>query len=129
MLGSEAQPNNFRSTPLGVASQTMAMRPYRLRWTTAVKTIKVLRRMFAANGLPEHVVTDNGPQFVSEEFVQFLKENGIKHTRSAPYHPASNGLAERFVQSLKTALKTSVSIGLSLSHRLSSFLLTYQLAA
>lgn len=94
--------------------------------TTAAKTIEVLRRMFATNGLPEHIVTDNGPQFISEEFAQFLKENGIKHTRSAPYHPASNGLAERFVQSLKTALKTSVSSGLSLAHRLSSFLLTYR---
>ena len=94
--------------------------------TTAAKTIEVLRKMFAANGLPEHLVTVNGPQFISEEFAQFVKENGIKHTRSAPYHPASNGLAERFVQSLKTALKTSASTGLSLAHRLSNFLLTYR---
>ena len=94
--------------------------------TTAARTIEVLRKMFAANGLPEHLVTDNGPQFISEEFAQFVKENRIKHTRSAPYHPASNGLAERFVQSLKTALKTSASTGLSLAHRLSNFLLTYR---
>ena len=46
---------------------------------------------------PEHLVTDNGLQFVAEEFNMFAKQNGIKHTRSAPYHPASNGLAERFV--------------------------------
>ena len=62
--------------------------------TTAARTIEVLRKIFAANGLPEHLVTDNGPQFISEEFAQFVKENEIKHTRSAPYHPASNGLAE-----------------------------------
>ena len=94
--------------------------------TTTAKTIEVLRKIFARNGLPEQVVTDNGPQFVSEEFAQFVKENGIKHTRSAPYHPASSGLAERFVKSLKTALKTSLSSGMSLSHSLSSFLLTYR---
>ena len=52
--------------------------------TTTSKTIEVLRKVFASNGLPEHVVTDNGPQFVSEEFTQFVKENGIKHTRSGP---------------------------------------------
>ena len=67
----------------------------------------MLRKMFAANGLPEHLVTDNGPQFISEEFAHFVKENIIKHTRSMPYHPASNGLAERFIELLKTALKTS----------------------
>ena len=72
------------------------------------------------------MVTDSGPQFVSEEFAQFVKENRIKHTRSAPYHPANNGLAERLVKSLKTALKTSLSSSMSLSHRLSGFLLTYR---
>ena len=56
----------------------------------------------------------------------FMKNNGVKHIRSAPYHPASNGLAERFVQSLKTALKASKGDGRSLSHRLSSFLFTYR---
>ena len=47
-------------------------------------------------------MSDNGPQFISAEFV---KENGVKHVRSAPYHPSTNGLAERFVQSFKQALK------------------------
>ena len=50
-------------------------------------------------------MSDNGPQFVSAEFEKFMKENGVKHFRSAPYHPSTNGLAERFVQSLKQALK------------------------
>lgn len=65
--------------------------------TTTGKTLDVLRRWFSSHGLPEAVVTDNGPQFVSEEFEEFCKLNGIKHLRSAPYHPASNGLVERFV--------------------------------
>ena len=62
------------------------------------KTIPVLREMFARNCLPRHLVSDNGPQFCLEEFRHFMLANGIRHTRTAPYHPASNGAAERLVQ-------------------------------
>ena len=67
---------------------------------------------------PTQVLTDNGPQFVSDESLSFI--NGIKHIKSAPYHPATNGLAERFVQSLKKALKTNVNSGRPLSHCLAN---------
>ena len=50
-------------------------------------------------------MTDNGPQFTSDEFSHFLKQNGVKHIRCSPYHPASNGLAERFVRTFKQAMK------------------------
>ena len=94
--------------------------------TTTAATVAVLRQLFAAHGLPAQVVTDNSTQFTSEEFATFMKMNGIRHIRSVPYHPATNGLAERFVQSLKQALKTSHTGGKSLSHRLANFLLTYR---
>ena len=58
--------------------------------------------MFATDGLPVQVVTDNGPQFISKEFAEFVGQNGIKHVRSSPYHPASNGQAERVIQILKS---------------------------
>ncbi|XP_018397093.1 PREDICTED: uncharacterized protein K02A2.6-like, partial [Cyphomyrmex costatus] len=54
---------------------------------------------------PETLVSDNGRTFIAEEFQNFLKNNGIYHKRTAPYHPATNGLAERFVQTLKQALR------------------------
>lgn len=94
--------------------------------TTVSKTLDVLRDWFGSHGLPHQLVTDNGPQFVAQEFDKFCKSNGIKHVRSAPYHPASNGLVERFVQTLKQSLKATLNDGRSLSHRLSSFLLTYR---
>ena len=50
-------------------------------------------------------MTDNGPAFVSAEFEQFLKKNGIHHKTSAPYHPATNGQAERAVQTVKRGIK------------------------
>ena len=64
---------------------------------TSRLTIQQLRTIFACFGIPDTVVTDNGTCFVSSEFEQFLLENGIRHQKSAPYHPASNGLAERAV--------------------------------
>ena len=73
--------------------------------TTATVTIKELRQLFAAQGLPEQVVSDNGPQFASSEFSLFLKSNGVKHIRCAPYHPSSNGAVERFIQTFKKAMK------------------------
>jgi transposase InsO family protein len=70
-------------------------------------TIEVLRTIFARNGIPSRVVTDNGSQFTSSEFQQFMGLNGIKHIKTTPYHPSSNGLAERFVQSFKQAMRAS----------------------
>ena len=93
--------------------------------TEAPKTICELRKIFAANGLPEQLVSDNGPQFVSSDFAAFMKMNGIKHIRCAPYHPSSNGAAERFVQTFKRAMKAGEGT-VPLSQRLSNFLLTYR---
>ena len=72
--------------------------------STSSATIKKLRRAFATHGLPEMVVTDNGSNFVSSEFEDFLKMNGIRHIRTVPYHPASNGLAESTVQTFKEGM-------------------------
>ena len=70
---------------------------------TATATTNKLRLTFATHGLPDIIVSDNGANFTSEEFAAFMKSNGIKHVRTAPYHPASNGQAERVVQMLKEA--------------------------
>ena len=72
--------------------------------TTATDTIQALRTVFARYGCPEEIVSDNGPQFTSTDFGSFLEANGIRHRHTAPYHPATNGLAERFVQSFKKEL-------------------------
>ena len=66
--------------------------------TTVEKTIDALRKLIATYGIPEQLVSDNRSQFTSEALAVFLKMNGVCHTRSTPYHPATNGLAERFVQ-------------------------------
>ena len=94
--------------------------------TTSSKTITKLRETFARFGLPEQLVSDNGPQFVSEEFETFLRMNGVKHIRSSPYHPASNGAAERVVQVVKQALRAGLHDSNSLEYVLSTFLMQYR---
>jgi len=92
---------------------------------TSTTVIEELRTVFAKFGLPETIVTDNGTCFVSTEFESFLRNNGIKHLTSAPYHPSSNGLAERAVQIVKKGLKKT-SLG-SINTRLATTLMTYRL--
>ncbi|XP_054281330.1 uncharacterized protein K02A2.6-like [Macrosteles quadrilineatus] len=73
-----------------------------MKSTTSAKVIVKLSTCFAAYGLPNTVVTDGGTQFTPQEFNDFFKFNGIRHLVSPPYHPASNGLAERMVQTTKS---------------------------
>ena len=72
---------------------------------TAPVTVEKVRKIFATHGLLTTVVSDNGAVFTSEEFETFLERNGIHHIRITPYHPASNGQAERAVQTVKEGLK------------------------
>jgi len=73
---------------------------------SAVRTVEELWKIFAIHGLLQQLVSDNGPQFVSQQLAEFLK---MKHFKSAPYHPAKNGLAEHFIYTMKKALKASTS--------------------
>ena len=100
-----------------------------MKSTSWEKTIDCLLVLFAQFGLPKQLVSDNGPQFVSDEFQAFLKRYGVQHLRSAPYHPATNGEAERFVQTFKRGLEAMESDTLPLFHKLQLFLLGYRSTA
>ena len=105
------------------------------KWIEAIPTsgstsrvvIEELRFLFSQFGLPECVVSDNGTCFTSAEFKGFLKKNGINQILSAPYHPSTNGLAERAVQVVKKGLKKETKG--SMRSRLATVLFAYRLTA
>ena len=70
--------------------------------SSSQSTIEKLRQSFATFSLPKVLVSDNGTSFTGQEFQDFIQQNGIVHKRGAPYHPASNGLVERALQTFKT---------------------------
>ncbi len=85
-----------------------------------------LRPIFAQFGLPETLVSVNGPNFVSAELEEFLQKNGIRHvTSSHTMHPATNGLAGRAVQTFKQGMK-KLTDG-PLSDRIARFLFSYRM--
>ena len=75
--------------------------------TSTRATLDLLEEDFAHFGFPHTLVTDNAPTFTSEEFQHWCKERGITHLTGAPCHPATNGAAERLVQTFKQALRKS----------------------
>ena len=75
---------------------------------TSTKTptiIKHCKTTFARHGIPDILISDNGPQFDNTEFARFAKEWNFTHKTSSPHYPKSNGLAERTIQTLKKVLK------------------------
>ena len=92
---------------------------------TSTTVVEELREKFAQFGIPQTIVTDNGTCFTSSEFESFLTANGIHHLTTAPYHPASNGLAERAVQTVKKGLKKNKNG--TFRQRLSRTLFAYRL--
>lgn len=74
---------------------------------SAKSTIEILEVEFAHFGYPHTVVTDNAATFTGEEFQEWCRSRGITHLKGAPYHPATNGQAERLVQTFKQALRKS----------------------
>jgi hypothetical protein len=66
---------------------------------------KKLKAHFARYGIPETVVTDNGAQFISNDFNTFSTKYEFKHVRSSPHHHKSNGMAESAVKQAKKMMK------------------------
>ena len=76
----------------------------RLSRPTAEQVIHWTKSIFVRHGIPEILISDNGPQFGSEMCSEFAKEYQFQHLTSSPYFPQSNGEAERAVGTVKRLL-------------------------
>ena len=74
---------------------------------TSKNTIHYLKSQFSRYGIVDELYTDNGTNYASAEFREFVKSYGFKHVTHSPHHHSGNGLAERAVQTVKNLLKKS----------------------
>ena len=96
------------------------------RVTTAEKLVEFLRDTFSRFDIPTSLRTDNGPQFVSRTFEDFLTEQGIRWLSTTPLWPRANGEVERQNRTLLKALKIAHGKGKSYHSELRSFLTAYR---
>ena len=80
---------------------------YHLQDKTAQFIIVGLKSIFARHGIPGELVSDNMP-FGNRLFAEFAKEWGFEAIISSPRYPQSNGLAERYIQTVKQMLRKAV---------------------
>ena len=73
--------------------------------TTSETVVGCTKAHFARHGIPETVVTDNGPQFVSRAYEEFATEWEFQHVTTSPYHSQSNGKVEAAVKIAKRLIK------------------------
>jgi hypothetical protein len=75
---------------------------------TSGLVIRAMEQMFAKYGIPEKMITDNGTQYVSDEFKKFSREYGFDHSTTSPRFPQANGKAERAVGVCKQLMQKSL---------------------
>jgi len=73
------------------------------------------------------IISDNGPQFVSRDFKEFIRVSGMSHVRTSPYYPQANGKFERFNRTIKTeCIRPKAPISLADAKRIvTDFIETY----
>ena len=79
----------------------------RIATTSSRSVIQVLKRTFSRHGIPESLVSDNGPAYASEEFHEFASKREFRHVTTSPHYLQANGKAESAVKICKNLLKKS----------------------
>jgi hypothetical protein len=88
-----------------------------MKITNSASLIRSFKRLFSNHGIPDILVSDNGPQFASAEFANFATLYGFAQHFTNPYKPQENGMAERHVQEAKKILTQSDPALALLNHR------------
>jgi len=97
-----------------------------LKTITSTKVIEAMIPMFSRYGNPFSLRTDNGRQFISTEFEEFLQENGITHQTSTPLWPQANGEVERQNRTLMKAIRIAQVEHKDWKSEINRFLMAYR---
>ena len=83
----------------------------RLASMSTTNVVKALSTQFARYGIPEILISDNGPCYASAEFKAFTGRLDIEHRTSSPGYPQSNGKAENAVRTVKRLFQEALESG------------------
>ena len=97
-----------------------------MKSTTSTDIIKCMKTTFATHGIPQEIVTNNGPQFISTEFSTCLSSSGIAHRKVTPYWPQANSEVERFNRTVEKAIRAANVDGKNRKEELDVLLLNYR---
>ena len=87
---------------------------------------KIISKFLVTHGLPLSIHTDNGPQFISQHFEDFLNENGIIHHKTTPLWPQANGEVERQNRSIMKRIRIAQAEGQDWKNEVDTFLVMYR---
>ena len=79
--------------------------------TVSSEVITQLKSTFARHGIPDEVISDNGPPFSSRKFKQFADSWEFKHTTASSKYPQANGQVEKAIGTTKSVLKKAYEDG------------------
>ncbi|XP_063962166.1 uncharacterized protein K02A2.6-like [Lytechinus pictus] len=79
---------------------------------TSAAVVNATRQLFAEQGVPERIISDNGRHFDSSTYREFATQWGFNHETSSPNYPRSNGFIQRMIQTVKNTLKKAKASGI-----------------
>ena len=97
----------------------------KVRYRKATALRQIVRTIFARNGVPKTIVTDNAPEFCDESLVPCLRKIGFMPYKTPPSHPQSNSIVERMVQTVKMGLKVFSPFNQNIEAYIPNLLLSY----
>ena len=96
--------------------------------TSANCNISALEKLFSEHGLPQRIISNNGPPFKSSQISTYMKNSRITHNRVAPLHPRGNGMFEDFLHNINKVLHIANMQNRNWKSALFNYLLTYQVS-
>ena len=95
--------------------------------TSANCTISALEKIFSEHGLPQRILSDNGPPSKSSQISTYMKNYRITYSRISPLHPRANGIVENFMRNLNKTLRIANMQNKNWKSAFYNYLLTYRI--